>query len=355
MKNNEKQGVNVLIVDDVIANLIILTEIIKKAGYVARPVTSVRQAMDAITALPPNLILLDITMPEIDGFEYCSMLKKDVRTRDIPVIFISAMTTPESKTRGFSLGAVDFIVKPFDEQEVYLRVNTHIKLYRMQQELEEYNKHLQRMVNEQVRKIADEQKIITFALMRLVARRNSNIKQHMESLGKNARMLSMSLQFSPKFTKLIPNEFVEAIEVAAPLCDIGKSAIPDEIVSKRGPLTPEENLVMERHVFEGYELLTEIFDKNKNNYFVKMAAEIALNHHEKWDGTGYPTGLKGKEIPLSARIVSILDTYIILTGPMNPKGPMPHEMVMDIINRGAGSSFDPDIVDVLSKVQRQLK
>ncbi len=355
MKINEKQGVNVLIVDDVIANLIILTEIIKKAGYVARPVTSVHQAMDAIMALPPNLILLDITMPEIDGFEYCSMLKKDVRTRDIPVIFISAMTTPESKAKGFSLGAVDFIVKPFDEQEVYLRVNTHIKLYRMQQELEEYNKHLQRMVNEQVRKIADEQKIITFALTRLVSRRNSFVKNHMDSLGKNARMLSMSLQFSPKFTKLIPNEFVEAIEVAAPLCDIGKSAIPDAIVSKRGPLNTEESIILDQHVFEGYELLMEIFDKNKNNYFVKMAAEIALNHHEKWDGTGFPARLKGKEIPLSARITSILDEYDILTGPLNFRGPCSHEEAVEILNQKAGISFDPDIMDVLNKVQRQLK
>ena len=355
MNIQENQAANILIVDDVIANLIILTEIIKKAGYVARPVTSVRQAMEAIDAMLPHLILLDITMPEMDGFEYCDLLKRDVRTRDVPVIFISAMNAPDSKVKGFSLGAVDFIVKPFEEQEVYLRVNTHLRNYQMQQELEKYNRHLQRMVNEQVRKIAEEQKIVIYALARYVAGRHPEINRHINNNGANARMLSLSLQFSPKFTKLISNEFVEAIELAAPLNDIGKSTIPNHILNKPVRLSDEEMEIMKTHSKAGADFLYEIYSKNENNIFLKMAAEIALFHHERWDGTGYPAGLQGNDIPLHARITAVIDTYDALTGVRCYKEAYSHERAMEIINEESGTHFDPEIIAILNKVQRQLK
>ncbi len=352
---HENQKENVLIVDDVTANLVILTDIIKKAGYVARPVTSVKQAMEAVDALLPDLILLDVTMPEIDGFEYCGMLKKNVKTRDIPVIFISAITTQESKEKGFNMGAVDFILKPFEAQEVYLRVNTHLKLYRMQRELENYNRQLQKTIAAQIRKMNEEQRLIMYAMAKLAESRDNADSSHLENVGKNARMLALSLQFSPKFTKLISNEFADTIEQASPLHDIGKVLIPDRILLKPGKLTPEEMEVMKSHSKIGAETLESIYSMSEKNPALEMAIDIARYHHEKWDGTGYPEGLKGTEIPLAARITAIVDVYDILVSVRCYKSAYTHEEAMKIINDDAGKSFDPDIVEVFNKVQKQLK
>ena len=353
MTTNQKE--NVLIIDDVVANLVILTEIIKKAGYVARPVTNVHQAMEAVDALLPDLILLDVTMPDIDGFEYCGMLKKDVRTRNIPVIFVSAVTSPETKEKGFSMGAVDFIIKPFEAQEVYLRVNTHLKLYRMQRELENYNKQLQKTINAQIRRMNEEQRLVMLAMAKLAEGRDSSNSNHVENIGKNARLLALSLQFSPKFTKVISNEFADTIELAAPLHDIGKMRIPDSVLLKPGRLTDTEMEIMRTHSKIGADTLRSIYSMSEKNYAIEMAIDIAEFHHERWDGQGYPDGLKGNDIPLAARITSVVDVYDVLISDRCYKSAYTHEKAMEIINADAGKSFDPDIVEVFNKIQKQLK
>lgn len=346
---------NILIVDDVVSNLVILTEIIKKAAYIARPVTSVRQAMEAINAMLPNMILLDITMPDIDGFEYCSMLKTNVKTKDIPVIFISAMTNTEGKERGFNAGAVDFIQKPFEEQEVYLRVNTHLKLYRMQQEMEKYNKQLQRMVNDQIKKLDDEQRLVIYALTKLTEGRDNLSGTHFENVGKNARLLALSLQLSLKFTKEISNEFVDNLELVVPLHDLGKTAIPDRILLKPGKLTADEMDIIKTHSETGASILRDISSRSEQNALLKMAIDIVQYHHEKWDGSGYPEGLRGMQIPLSARITAVVDVYDTLISTRCYKEAYSHEQAMQIMNEEAGRSFDPDIIDVFNKIQRQLR
>lgn len=351
----DKQTENVLIVDDIVANLILLGEIVKKAGYVARPVKSVHQAMEAIDALMPDLILLDISMPDVDGFEYCGMLKKDVRTRDIPVIFISAMASTANKMRGFQLGAVDFIIKPFEEQEVYMRINTHMKLYRLQRELEKYNKQLQRMVNEQVKKISEEQQTVIYLLAKLAEGRDNSSGNHLYNVAKNCRLMAMAMQLSPKFDKEITNEFIDTIELAAPLHDIGKVTLHDNILLKPGKLTPEEMEVMKTHSEVGAQTLLEIYSRNKHNVFLKMAIDIAYYHHERWDGEGYPKRLKGTEIPLSARIMSIVDVYDTLIGVRCYKEAYTNEQALEIINNDSGKQFDPDIVDIFNRIQKQLK
>lgn len=349
------QTANILIVDDVIANLVLLTEMIKKTGYIARPVTSVKQAMQAIEAFIPHLILLDISMPEIDGFEYCEMLKKDPKTRDIPIIFISALNSPEDKIRGFKLGAVDFIAKPFEEEEVKLRVNTHLKIYQMQQELEMYNRKLHKLVNEQINKISQEQRNIIYAMAKLSEAKDDATGNHLENIGQNCRLIAMSLQFSPKFERVITNDFIETIEFAAPLHDIGKITIPDRVLLKPGKLTPEEMEIMRTHSEVGAKTLMEIYSHNEQNSFIKMAIDIAYYHHERWDGTGYPKGLKGSEIPLSARIMAVADVYDTLVNERCYKSAYSHEKSMEIMNEESGKSFDPDIIEVFNKIQRQLK
>ncbi len=346
---------NVLIVDDVAPNLVILAEIIKKAGYLPRPVTSARQAMEALHVSMPQLILLDISMPDMDGFEFCEILKKDSRTKEIPIIFISALDSPNEKKRGFELGAVDFITKPFETVEVISRVNTHIKIFKMQQELEENNKRLHKMVNDQIKMIQNEQKNLIYALAQLSEARDDAVGDHLNNIGRNCKLLAQSLQFSPVFEKEITQSFIEEIEIAAPLHDIGKVLIPDRILLKPGKLTYEEMEIMKTHAELGAKSLMDIYAASEHNEFIKMAIDIAYYHHEKWDGTGYPAKLKGREIPLAARIMAVVDVYDTLTGERCYKEAFSHEDSIQIINENSGVSFDPDIIEVFNKIKRQLR
>lgn len=355
MPANKKQQPNILIVDDVSANLVILSEMVKSAGYIPRPVISVKQALAAINQRIPQLILLDITMPEIDGFELCSMLKADAKTRDIPIIFISALDSVEDKVKGFKLGAVDYIAKPFEKEEVTLRLNTHLKIYKMQQELETYNKKLHKMVNSQIQKVADEQKNILYALANLLESRYGSYENHLDIIGANCRLFSMSLQFSPKFDKEITSSFIDSIEAAAQLCDIGTLSIKEDILLKEGPLSPEEWEIMKTHTEEGAKRLEEIYKYSGNNELIGMAVDIARYHHENWDGTGYPYGLKGTKIPLSARIMAIVDAYDSLNHDRCYRKAYSNKESLEIMNSESGKHFDPDMMEIFNKIQKQMR
>ncbi|MDF2542680.1 MAG: response regulator receiver modulated metal dependent phosphohydrolase [Herbinix sp.] len=346
---------NILIVDDVNANLVVLSEMIKNAGYIARPVTSAKQAWAAIEALRPHLILLDISMPEMDGFEFCSLLKQIAKTRDIPIIFISALNSTEDKIKGFHLGAVDYISKPFEVEEVTLRINTHLKIYKMQLELEIYNKKLYKIINDQIRKIYEEQKNIIYALVKLSEAKELKKEFHLERVGKNSKLLATSMQLSPIFQNEITNSFIDSIELAAPLHDIGKIAITDHILLKPGKLNEEEREIMKTHTEIGGKTLNEIYSINQHNEYLKMAIDIAMCHHEKWDGTGYPKGLKGKEIPLSARIVSVINEYDTLMHERCYRPAYSHDEGMAIMEDKCGKSFDPDIMAIFYKIINHIK
>ena len=355
-KNTSIQQIpNILIVDDVPTNLVILSEMIKSVGYTPRPVTSVKQAQAAISQKTPQLILLDISMPDIDGFEFCSMLKADVKTRDIPIIFISALDSVEDKIKGFKLGAVDYISKPFEKEEVTLRLNTHLKIYKMQQELESYNKKLHKMVSAQMERIEEEQKKIFFALASMIESRFENSQGHINTVGNNSRILAISLQFSPKFDKEITTEFIENIEVASLLHDIGSFAIRDSILLKEGKLDDEEWEIVKKHTIIGANQLEEIYKDNSKNDIIKMAIDIAKYHHENWDGSGYPCGLKGEEIPLSARIVAIVDVYDSLNRDRSYRKAYTNERSLEIMREETAKRFDPDMMEIFNKVQKQLR
>lgn len=349
------QQPNILVVDDVPTNLVILSEMIKELGYIPRPVVSVKQAQEAIEKKMPNLILLDISMPDITGFEYCTMLKADVKTRDIPIIFISALDSIEDKVKGFRLGAVDYIAKPFEKEEVTVRLATHLKIYRMQQELESYNRRLHKMVNDQIRVVAEEQKNILYALATLVEAKEDGFQNHLRMVGTNCRLLAISLQFSPKFDKEISSSFIDEIELAAQLHDIGFLAISDSIQYKAGKLTQEEWKVIKTHPSIGAKHLEEIYKQSSKNNFMKMAIDIAQYHHENWNGTGYPYGLSGEEIPLSARIVRIIDCFDVLNRDRCYRKAYSAEESLQIMRKGIGTKFDPDIMEIFEKVQKQLR
>lgn len=348
-KINGMKTSDILIVDDVAANLAILVQMLQKSGYGIRAVTSVRQAEQAIVVSKPHLILLDIAMPEIDGFEFCEMLKKNPYTNEIPIIFISAMNSPEDKIKGFKLGAVDFITKPFELEEVTVRVNTHLKIYRMNQEMDTYNKRLRMLVKEQRLKIMLEHRNLVHAIEKSLVYNNEVLKNHNMAAGKNARLLALGLQLSPIFEKAITDDFIDVIELASRLHDIGRFASVMEVVGTR---RQKEEIIS--HTNNGLKLLKDILIDNEENEYIKMALPIAYSHHEKWDGTGLPQGLKGDDIPLPARIFSVVNEYDVLR-----KGIYGNKLIKDeavsAIEAEAGKSFDPDIVSVFCRLQKRLK
>ena len=230
--NKSQKVPQILIVDDVETNLLILENIIEGMGYIPRCAANAAEAAALITESRPQLILLDVFMPEMDGYEFCERLKSNPVTRDIPVIFISAADSSEDKVRGFKLGAVDYIGKPFEVTEVTMRVNNHLKLYEMQQELEMSNRRLHSVISSQARRIEEEQRNILYALAALTEQRDSDRADHMENVAYNCRMLAQSLQFSPDFPEEISEGFIATIEVASRLHDIGKLRRSEEHTSE---------------------------------------------------------------------------------------------------------------------------
>ncbi len=356
MENIEKSGTvpQILIVDDVDANLMILENIIEEMGYVPYCALSANEATTLLAERLPQLILLDVFMPEMDGYEFCERLKENPITRDIPIIFISAADSSEDKVRGFKLGAVDYIGKPFEVTEVTMRVRNHLKIYEMQQELELSNRRLHSVISSQARRIEDEQKNILYALATLTEEKDTDVQYHLDKVSYNCRLLAQSLQFSPEFSEEISESFINTIEVAARLHDIGKIQTPCNILMKPEAFEIEEMKIIKRHVEQGTEILERVYASMPENSFLPMAIEIVRCHYARWDGNGYPENINGKDIPLSARIAIIVDTYDILIGEGNSKSNYNKEESLDFIKKGSGILFDPEIVDVFLKIQKQL-
>lgn len=345
----------ILIVEDTDVNALLLEQMIRHMGYSSVRAANGKVAMQLLKEDLPQLILMDISMPEMNGYELCEVLKKNKDTRDIPVIFISAMDGSDARIRGFKAGAVDFIPKPFVPLEVTMRIENHLKMYKMQQEMEEYSYKLNHLVNEQMKRIEQEQKNILFALAKITEGRDNATGNHLANISYNCRMLAQSLQFSPKFEKEITASFIEKIGVAAMLHDIGKIQIQDEILLKPGQLSFQERDVIKQHTTIGARILEEIYGSTEKNDFLPMAINIARYHHERWNGTGYPEGIKGREIPLSARIVSLIDIFDTLTGERCYKLAYTLEESIKIIENCKGNYFDSDIVDVFMKIYKQLR
>lgn len=357
MELEKKKEVKILIVDDVEVNVIILEEIIRNMGYEALSATSVKQALELMQneKILPQVILTDISMPEIDGYEFCTILKKDPYTKDIPVIFISAMDSSADLSKGFELGAVDYIAKPFERVEVEMRITTHLKIYSLQRDLEENNKRLSLVVTRQMEKLRIEQKNIMLALARLVENKECTSGNHHSNIAYNSRILAQAMQMSPVFEHLMTENFIDTIESAAGLHDIGKIMIPDSVILKKGSLTDEEYKIMMTHSELGAKTLIDIYEGMERNEFINMAIEIAYYHHENWDGTGYPRQLAGIDIPLAARIVRVVDVFDSMLGERAYHGSIPMEEVLAHIEAGAGTYFDPEIVKIFVKIYRNFK
>lgn len=345
-----KDGAEILIVDDVEINRLVLEEIIHSMGCEPILAENGQQALDIAKEKKPKLILTDISMPDMDGYELCKALKSNKKTKDIPVIFISAYDDSTDIVAGFKLGGEDYITKPFVPEIVQVRVGVHLNLYEARNEVLEMNRRLQISVSEQLKQMEEEKKNILYALANM-ATKNSHYEQgHMDRLKYNCRMLAQGMQLSPLFEDKISDVYIDTIELAAPLFDIGKLGIPKEILQKKTGLTEEETAIIQSHAEMGAQLLKDLHVNNDYNDFIRISIDVAHYHHEHWDGSGYPCGLKQNEIPLAAQIVAIMDAYCTLTG---SKGDG-REQALEEMGRDAGVKYNPDIYEICCKISRQL-
>lgn len=350
-----KEKWKILIVDDVEANRFVLRDIIQEMGYQPILVEHGKQALKIIERIHPQLIILDIAMPEMDGYEFCEIVKKDAELRDIPIIFISAFDNPADITKGFSLGGEDYITKPFIPEVVKSRVRLHLKLYDATQGLQEANRQLHTLVTEQVKQLELEKKNVLYALTR-VARENACYdKRHMERLCYNCRVMAEAMQLSAEYGHMISDSFVETIELAAPLCDLGNVAIPTSILQKKDSLSEDETKIMQEHTMAGTYILQDVLAAGDYNDFIQMSMDIAHYHHENWDGSGYPEGIKGEEIPLSAQIMAVVSVYCALTEERIYRESYDEEETLSIMEKDSGTKFNPVLLGILKKIYRQLR
>ncbi|MEM7734963.1 MAG: HD domain-containing phosphohydrolase [Deinococcota bacterium] len=361
---------DVLVVDDTELNLRMISQVLRKEGYQTRAVNSGEAALQTVREALPEVILLDITMPDIDGYEVCQMLKAQPSTADIPVIFISALDAVIDKVKAFQVGAADYIPKPIQVQELLARVRHQIDLRRLQQQLRSQNELLEsrnRQLRHEIRKrhaveaeirklntsLEGKVRARTQALERVQLeilerlslageRRDDDTGQHTLRVGYVSSLITQALGQS--------SQAVELIRMAARLHDVGKIGIPDKVLLKPGKLTGEEYDLMKQHTTIGAEMLA-----GSQSPLIRLAEEIALSHHERWDGGGYPRGLSGQKIPLSGRIVAVADVFDALTHERPYKRAWSLDKVFKELKQARSSQFDPRVVDAFLKVAKSGK
>jgi putative two-component system response regulator len=341
----------VMVVDDNPANLRLMEEMLQPRGYEVHSFPRGRLALAAAFENPPDLILLDVNMPEMTGYEVCAAIRASDRLDGVPVIFLSSLNSAEDVLKGFQYGAVDYVSKPFRMEEVHARVEAHVRLRRLQHRIETDNRRLRDLVQAQVERIAAGHIATTFAFAKLADARDGETGEHLERIQTLSKLLAQQLSRHPAFRATIGNAWIGNLFHASPLHDIGKVAIPDRILLKPGALTAEEFAIMKTHTTLGAATLKAVRERYAENEFVSMGIEIARSHHERWDGAGYPDGLSGERIPLCARIVAVADCYDALRSKRRYKQPFSHARTRAIILENAGRQFDPAVTAAFGEIE----
>ncbi|MEW6265410.1 MAG: two-component system response regulator [Thermodesulfobacteriota bacterium] len=341
----------ILIVDDMPSNIRVLNEVLKPY-YRTSVATNGRDALEiAAGALPPDLILLDVIMPEMDGYEVCRRLKEEETTRNIPVLFVTAMSDVEDETKGLEFGAVDYITKPINTAIVQARVHNHMQL-KLHQD------HMEELVRARTRELALTQDVTIHSLSSLAETRDNETGGHIMRTQRYVRALAQALTDHPKFKDFLDGPTIELLFKSAPLHDIGKVGVPDAILLKPGKLTTEEYEIMKRHTVLGREAIVRAESRlagDSSLSFLNFAREIVYSHHEKWDGRGYPQGLAGEAIPVSGRLMAVADVYDALISRRVYKPPLPHAEAVNIIRAGRGNQFDPDVLEAFLGLEDEFK
>jgi len=322
----ENKIFKILIVDDTPKNIQVVASVLKNEGFAVGFATDGQKALEAVTQKNYDLILLDVMMPVMDGFETCENLKSNPKTASIPIIFLTARIEEESISKGFELGGVDYVTKPFNKSELLARVKTHL-------ELKDYKDNLEQKVSELTQEIEETQKEVIFTMGSIGETRSKETGNHVKRVAEYSKILAKYLGLS--------EEEAELLKQASPMHDIGKVGIPDNILNKPSKLEAEEWKIMQTHSELGYEML-----KYSQRPILKAAAIVAIEHHEKYDGTGYPKGLKGESIHIYGRITAVADVFDALGSDRCYKKAWDDEKIFKLFKEEKGKHFDPRLVDI---------
>ncbi|GHT93447.1 two-component system response regulator [Betaproteobacteria bacterium] len=345
----------ILVVDDAPDNLALVSALLKDT-YKVKVATNGEKALQiAASSAQPDLILLDIVMPGMDGYEVCKRLKMSRETHNIPVIFLTANVDATNEERGLQLGAVDYLTKPVVSSIVLARVDTHLKLKASADFLRNKTEFLEAEVAKRTFEVQAIQDVTIMAMASLAETRDNETGNHIRRTQYYIRILAQALQQHPGFTQALTDNTIKLLYKSAPLHDIGKVGIPDNILLKPGRLTVEEFEIMKTHTTLGRDAINHAEKQlGMKVDFLACAKEIAYSHHEKWDGSGYPQGLRGASIPVSARLMALADVYDALVSCRVYKPKMTHEQAREIILNGRGNHFDPDVVDAFLAIESQF-
>ncbi len=349
----------ILMVDDEPTNIKIFEKALKN-NYTLECAKNGEEGLKNCHSFQPDLILLDIMMPGINGYEVCKKIRLNPKFRFVKIIIVSGKAMTDERLIGYEAGADDYLTKPFDPDELKAKVNVFMRLNSAEKQLRDLNDSLEEEVGERTREIMERSREIErtrnaslYALAKLAENRDTETGQHLERMRYYAYILAKNVQGFEQ----INDKYLETLLISAPLHDIGKVAIPDSILLKPGRLTEQEMEVMKTHSFIGYDTLATAIEQERlgSKSFMQMAAEIACYHHERWDGKGYPKGLKGREIPLSGRLCAIADVYDALTSKRVYKKEWSHEETMKIMVEGKGTQFQPELIEAFQSIQYQIQ
>ena len=347
----------VLVVDDTPQNLSLIAGVLRDHYRVLVANNGERALALAEGEQAPDLILLDVMMPDLDGYEVCRRLKANPATRDVPVIFLTARNEVEDEQLGFDAGAADYVTKPISPPIVLARIHTHLMLKRARDLLVDQNTYLESEVKRRMRELAAIQDATIMAMASLAETRDNETGNHIRRTQHYVRALALHVRAHPRFREALADPAdIEMLYKSAPLHDIGKVGIPDHILLKPGKLTEAEFEIMKLHTTLGRDAIhaAEALLGTPDS-FLHYANEIAYSHQEKWDGSGYPLGLVGEAIPLSARLMAVADVYDALISRRVYKPAYSHEVAVGIIREGRGRHFDPDLVDAFLELSETFR
>lgn len=355
MQENRIHKQTILVVDDTPDNLFLVSNLLKDL-YIVKVANSGEKALKyLLESTAPDLILLDIMMPVLSGYEVIKKIKSDYILKDIPVIFLTAKNSIEDEKIGFELGAADYITKPISPPILLARVKTQLENKIAADFLKDQNQFLEDEIKKRTKEVVAIQNVTIFAMASLAETRDNETGNHIRRTRSYVKILAIKLQNHPKFKDFLTDEMIDTLYKSAPLHDIGKIGIPDYILLKKGKLTFEEFEIMKTHTTLGKEAIENA--EKQLGYevsFLQIAKEIAYSHQEKYDGSGYPLGLKGDEIPISARLMCVADVYDALISKRVYKDSMVHEEAVKIMKEGRGIHFDPDILDAFLELENEF-
>ncbi|MBV6320669.1 two-component system response regulator [Duganella violaceipulchra] len=345
----------ILVVDDIPDNIDLLCAVLEDDYRTKIAVNGERALKIANGESKPDLILLDVMMPGMSGYDVCKALKANPATRDIPVIFVTAMSEAVDEQLGLSLGAADYITKPISAPIVQARIKTQLSMKRVHDFLRDQNSFLETEIEKRTREIVALQDVTIHTMASLAETRDSETGNHIRRTAHYVKTLAEKLRTNPRFSDFLTDKNIELLFKSAPLHDIGKVGIPDRILLKPGRFEGNEFEIMKTHTTLGRDAIRQAErELGLEVDFLKFAKEIAYGHQEKWDGSGYPEGLSGDNIPISARLMAVADVYDALISRRVYKAGMSHEAAVAIIIEGRGQHFDPDMVDAFLELQQEF-